>query len=290
VSTSFPDAPAMATSVAGPGPGIDAHLGRLGHALRGPRRGFDLRIRRGTLGLTLLAVILGVYLAAQWQSRPRPASAAPEYRREVAAQTIERLEAEQADLKRQIADLRAQLGARQAAAAGQPDLAELSAELDEAKLLAGTVAVHGPGIRVLLDDSAVRTIPPKDDPAMYIVHDYQLRDVVNALWAAGAEAISINGERIVAPTSIYCVGSTILVNDTRTSPAYEFLVIGDPAKLDAALADSANLRALKGRVKSYGLQFSTQKLKDVSVPAYAGGLDVRHALGVDAPSTRGGTR
>jgi len=290
VSTSFPDAPAMSAPVVAPGATIDAHLGRLGHALRGPRRGFDLRIRRGTLGLTLLAVILGVYLAAQWQSRPRPVGAAPEYRREVAAQTIERLEAEQADLKRQIADLRAQLGARQAATAAQPDLAELSAELDEAKLLAGTVAVHGPGIRVLLDDSAVRTIPPKDDPAMYIVHDYQLRDVVNALWAAGAEAISINGERIVAPTSIYCVGSTILVNDTRTSPAYEFLVVGDPARLDAALADSANLKALKGRVKSYGLQFSTQRLKDVSVPAYVGGLDVRHALGVDAPSTRGGAR
>jgi len=285
VSTSFSDAPAIQPVVA-PAPPIDVQLERIGDALRGRRRGFALSIQRGTIGLTLLAVILGVFLAAQWQSRPRPATATPEYRSQIAAQTIGRLEADQADLKKQIADLRAQIAARQEVAGHQADLADLSAEVDEAKLIAGTVPVHGPGLRVLLDDSSVRTIPPKDDPEMYIVHDYQLRDVVNALWAAGAEAISINGERIVGPTSIYCVGSTILVNDTRTSPAYEFLVIGDPTKLDAALGDPASLKALKGRIKSYGLQFNSQKLKDVSLPAYAGGLDVRHALLPDPAAPR----
>src|SRR5438067_11614208 len=116
---------------------LGTQLDRLGEALRGPRRGFDLRLQRGTIGLTALAVILGVYLAAQWQSRPRPANAAPEYRREVAAQTIERLEAEQADLKRQIADLRAQIASRQEATADQSDTTGLSAELDRAKLVAG---------------------------------------------------------------------------------------------------------------------------------------------------------
>ena len=54
--------------------------------------------------------------------------------------------------------------------------------------------------------------------------------MLNLLWLAGAEAVSLNGERVVATTSIYCVGSTILVNDTRLSPPYEFLAIGDPAR------------------------------------------------------------
>jgi uncharacterized protein YlxW (UPF0749 family) len=237
-------------------------------------------------------VILGVYLAAQWQSRPRP-TAPPEYRREIAAQTIQRLEAEQGELKKRIADLRAALADRQQdTAAGQVDLAHLSAELDEQKVIAGTVPVRGPGVRVVLDDSSVKTIPPKEDPALYIVHEYQLRDVVNVLWSAGAEAISINGERMVSPTSIYCVGSTILVNDTRTSPPYEFLVVGDAAQIEAALTDQVNLKALKSRVKLYGLQFGVQKARDLLVPAFAGGLDVRHVVFDDGAqvSSRGGGR
>lgn len=238
-----------------------------------------VHVQRGTVGLTIVAVILGVYLTAQWQSKPRPAVAAPEYRREVATATIERLEAEQTDLKKQIGDLRALLAEQQKRAAiGGSALLELTAELEREKLLAGTVAVRGPGVRIILDDSGVKTIPPKEDPSMYIVHEYQLRDVVNVLWGAGAEAISINGERMVGPSSIYCVGSTILINDVRTSPPYEFLVVGDPAKLETALTDGANLKALKGRIKVYGLQFNVQRPRDLLLPAYSGSLDVRHAV------------
>lgn len=293
MSPPFPDAPAIGAQVsAAPAP-IDAPIERAARFLERRRRHFELHVQRGTIGLTLLAVILGVYLAAQWQSRPRP-TAPPEYRREVAAQTIQRLEAEQVELKKRIADLRAALAQRQQdTAAGQADLTQLSAELEEQKLIAGTVPVRGPGVRVVLDDSAVKTIPAKQDPALYIVHEYQLRDVVNVLWSAGAEAISINGERVVSRTSIYCVGSTILVNDTRTSPPYQFDVVGDPAQLEAALADPANLKSLKSRVKAYGLQFGTQPERDLVLPAYAGGLDVRHVVLSDeaiAVSSRGGSR
>jgi uncharacterized protein YlxW (UPF0749 family) len=136
-------------------------------------------------------------------------------------------------------------------------------------------------MRIVLDDSSVKTIPPKEDPELYIVHEYQLRDVVNVLWSAGAEAISINGERVVEPTSIYCVGSTILVNDTRTSPPYEFLVVGDQARLEGALGDAANLKALKSRIKLYGLQFTAQKQRELALPAYTGGLEVRVAVSGD---------
>jgi len=291
VSAQFPDAHALQSAVPAAPAAMPAPLGQAAELLRRQRRHFELHVQRGTIGLTLLAVILGVYLAAQWQSRPRPTTA-PEYRREIAQQTIDRLEAEQVDLKKRISDLRSTLAARQQdTAASGADLATLSEQLDAQKLVAGTVTVHGPGVRVTLDDSSVKTIPPKDDPAMYIVHDYQLRDLVNALWAAGAEAISINGERVVAPTSIYCVGSTILVNDTRTSPPYQFDVVGDQAALEAALSDATNLKALKSRVKVYGLEFGVNRMKDAVVPAYTGGLDVRHvALPEATLSSRGGSR
>lgn len=293
MSAPFPDARVLPGTAGGPQSRLDQPIDRAARFIERRRRHFALHVQRGTVGLTLLAVILGVYLAAQWQSRPHPTTAPPEYRREIAAQTIERLEAEQADLKRQIATLRTSLAQRQQDAASQADLAHLSSDLAAEKLLAGTVAVRGPGVRVVLDDTSFKVIPPKEDPAMYIVHEYQLRDIVNALWAAGAEAISINGERMVAPTSIYCVGSTILVNDTRTSPPYEFLVIGDPGQLERALTDQATLKALKSRVKVYGLEFGISQARELVIPAYTGGLDVRHVLlGEDQPSTtvRGGSR
>jgi uncharacterized protein YlxW (UPF0749 family) len=278
VSAVYPEAH-LPTTPAPAAPEAQRRQSGLARFLHSNRARALVHVRRGTVGLTVVAVILGVYLAAQWQSKPRPAVAAPEYRREVATATIQRLEAEQSELKKQIAELRGQLADHQkSAAADGSAMADLTGELEREKLLAGTVAVRGPGLRVILDDSAVKTIPPKEDPSMYIVHEYQLRDVVNVLWAAGAEAISINGERMVGPSSIYCVGSTILINDVRTSPPYEFLVVGDPARMETALADATNLKALKGRIKVYSLQFNVQRLRDLLVPAYSGSLDVRHAV------------
>jgi uncharacterized protein YlxW (UPF0749 family) len=248
----------------------------------------SIRVTASTVMLTVFAVALGIFFAAQFQTQPQQATTTPEYRREVAASTIQRLEAEQADLKRQIAEFRAAIVTEQKmVAATKENLSDLSAELQMQKVIAGLIPLQGPGLRILLDDSAVQHIPVKEDPSMYIVHEYQLRDIVNVLWGAGAEAISINGERLVESSSIYCVGSTILVNDTRTSPPYEFVIIGDSDRLHDAIAHADNLKALKSRIKVYGLQFQTIKEKNVTVPAFGGSLDVRHVnLSTDVVPTR----
>ena len=228
--------------------------------------------------LALLAFTLGLFLAAQLQSTPIRLGSGGEAKTETAAITIGRLEQEQADLKRSIGELRSQVAkSQQVQSSQQSALSQVNDSLKREKLLAGLVALKGRGVRVVLDDSATTKIPPKDDPSLYIVHEYQLRDVVNLLWLSGSEAISLNGERIVASTSIYCVGSTILVNDTRISPPYEILAIGDPVALDAALSDPSSLRSLRPRVRSYGLQFGVTQPREVNVPAYNGILTVRHA-------------
>ena len=246
---------------------------------------------RTVVVLTLLSIALGMLLAAQLQSRPlKPTTDNEEGRREAAAQTIKQLEAEQAELKRQIADLRARNAAQQKSSGSTSStLAEIRDELDRQKLLAGMVPLKGRGVMVALDDSATTKVPAGDDPNLYIVHEYHLRDVLNLLWLAGADAVSLNGERVVATTSVYCVGSTILVNDTRLSPPYDFLAIGDQAALEAALNDPASLQALRGRVKAYGLQFSVSREAQISVPAYTGSLGVKHAMlgGKDTSAEQG---
>ena len=247
---------------------------------------FDIRPRTvswrksaAAAALIVAGLALGLLFSAQWQTKPVSTVGSPtESRREVALATIKQLEAEQIELKQMIGDLRDRIAAQQRqSTVDEGSLKELSAALRQQQLIAGMTALRGRGVRVVLDDSTAKTVPAGEDPAMYIIHEYQLRDVINQLWLAGAEAIALNDERIVSSTSIYCVGSTILVNDTRLSPPYQIVALGDPVALEAAINDPASLTSLKGRVKTYGIQLSTSREEQLEVPAYRGSVVIRHA-------------
>jgi uncharacterized protein YlxW (UPF0749 family) len=191
--------------------------------------------------------------------------------------SIQRLEAEQQELKSLLAELRQELAERQQAAAAQTDrLQILQVELDRQRRLAGLTPMQGPGVRVTLDDSAVR-IPPAADPNAYIIHEYDLRDIVNLLWTAGAEAIAINDERLVSTSSVYCAGSTVMVNNTRLSPPYTIRAIGNPRVLQDFLNNPSYLKDLKEKKRLYGLDFVVQDAAGLTLPAYSGGFLVQHA-------------
>ena len=100
---------------------------------------------------------------------------------------------------------------------------------------------------------------------------------MNLLWAGGAEAVAVNDERLVNTTSIYCVGSTIMVNDTRLSPPYEVRAIGDAQRLLRWLEDPLYLTLLRQRVKAYGVQMRIAQATSVTVPAYSGTFKVRYS-------------
>lgn len=230
-----------------------------------------------TINLVIIgaSVLLGFLLSAQFRSTD---ASLPEREqsRLATADTVRRLEVEQKDLKERIAALRAEIAGLQRASEAVATNATLAGDLEQQRMLAGLVATHGPGIIVTLDDSP-RTVGLAEDANNYIIHDYELRDVASLLWLSGAEAISINGERLVNVSSLYCVGSTILVNDTRLSPPYEVRAIGDTALFDQALQNPKNLGKLRARAKSYGIQFKTVLHKDLVVPAFGGDLRIRYA-------------
>ena len=230
-----------------------------------------------SLAVILASALLGFLLTAQIQSALNRPPATTEYGRELSSVTIQRLEAEQRALKDSIAQLRAQLFAtQQAAGSGATSLASVSEELERQRMAAGLTAVHGPGVVVTLDDSS-RAVPAGDDAANYLVHDYELRDVVNLLWLAGAEAVAVNDERLVASTSIYCVGSTVIVNETRLSPPYDVRAIGNAAQLESTLQDPGVLKKLKSRTRLYGVQLKVSQNKDLALLPYSGRFDIRHA-------------
>ncbi len=239
------------------------------------RKPFDIPSRYRWL--TLVGLVLGIFISVEWQSPVAKAPVTAEYPRELGKETIKRLETDQKDLKQIIADRRTDLEAMQKDAAGRKSaLAGLTTELDSQRMLSGLVPLVGSGAQVVLDDSNVKSIPSGEDAIHYIVHDYDVRDVVSLLWQAGAEAIAINDERVVGSTSIYCVGSTILVNDTRMSPPYKIVAIGAPS-MEETLNSPARLQKLKQNSRQYGVQLKISQVKDIQVPAFSGRFTTRFA-------------
>jgi len=229
------------------------------------------------ISLLVAGLTLGLLLSLSWHQ------SAPNYAAEPAAQpsrvwhSVERLEAEQRELRTTLADLRRELAEQQQAAGASTDrLQALQAELERQQLLAGRVPVQGPGVMVVVDDSEAQ-IPKGANPNQYIVHEHDLRDIVNVLWMAGSEAIAINDERLVSHSSIYCVGSTVMVNDTRLSPPYLIRAIGNPRVQTDYLRNPSYLKSLKEKQHLYGLRFDVNPTTRVTLPAYGGGFLVQHA-------------
>jgi uncharacterized protein YlxW (UPF0749 family) len=235
-------------------------------------RGIIRNISMLAVGLTL-----GLLLSLAWRplTRDRIAEIRP-----VSGEvwlSIERLETEQRELKTTLVELRRQLAERQQAAAANTDrLQALQAELDRQKLLAGLTPVQGPGVLVTLDDSDAAVLPGAD-PGAYLIHEYDLRDIVNLLWMAGSEAIAINGERLVSNSSIICLGSTVMVNDTRLSPPYFIRAVGNPRVQQDYLRNPSYLEQLKEKQRLHGLRFDIEGVPTVSLPAYTGGFPVQYA-------------
>ncbi len=177
-----------------------------------------------------------------------------------------------ADLQRRVAQL--QKDNDQLAKSAPSDterLKLLSRENEKAQFLAGLTDVKGPGVVVTLNDSKK---PSVDMPAGFappnIIHDTDIAAVVNELKASGAEAISVNGQRIVAVSPIRCVGPTIMVNFTPQSPPFVIKAIGDPKVLKTGVDLPGGVN--KDIVSYDPAMFTTQIAKPALViPAYAGG-------------------
>lgn len=227
------------------------------------------------VALIAAGLLLGLALVIRWQEAPT-APTDVSGARERAAQAVEQLEREQEELKNTIAGLRDELATVQRQASQNTDLlTRISTELERERAAAGLVALQGPGVVVQLDDSNKAASASGTAAEDYLIHEFDLRDVVSLLWAGGAEAIAVNDERLVHTTSIYCVGSTVMVNDTRLSPPYVVRAIGERGRLEPLLENPAFLSDLRRRGKAYGVQFKVTWANQVDIPAYSGTLRVR---------------
>lgn len=153
-------------------------------------------------------------------------------------------------LRVQLESLRAQI--RDLETGGSAQFTALQDDIDTLSLEAGSAAVEGPGLVVTLDDSSA-TRSPSGDPNDLIVHEADIQTVVNGLWAAGAEVVAINGERLTATSAVRCAGNTLLLHGTLHTPPYEISAIGDPPSLAASFARQPGMGRLAAAAHAFGL-------------------------------------
>lgn len=141
----------------------------------------------------------------------------------------------------------------------------------------GLTAVHGPGLIVTLTDADQTSADAGVDPNELVVHQDDMQAVVNALWAGGAEAMTIAGQRVVATSAVRCVGNTLLLNGEVFSPPYRVVVIGPARTMSTALQASPGVRLFEQAAEYYGLGYTVETVDDVPVPAYTGSFDLLYA-------------
>jgi uncharacterized protein YlxW (UPF0749 family) len=177
---------------------------------------------------------------------------------------------EAAALRREIGDLQAQQGAI------DPSLTDKQRSLSRT---VGTTPLTGPGLTVTLRDAPREVVRdnPDIDADWLVIHQQDIQAVVNALWAGGADAISIQGHRIISTTGIKCVGNSVVLHGVPYLPPYRIAAIGDRGKLQKALDDSKDIETLKDYVLRFQLGYEVNPAASIDMPAYEGTLELQHA-------------
>ncbi|MER7721761.1 DUF881 domain-containing protein [Streptomyces flaveolus] len=217
-------------------------------------------------GLVLAALVVTVGAAQARVAAPVVAKEREEL--------IDRIEGETSaadKLEENVDELRDEVSARQREALEKSGDGERA---DLVSVLAGAVEVHGPGVKLVVDDAKEvgtggdgrpRGTSGFSDTGR--VRDRDMQRVVNGLWESGAEAISINGQRLTALSAIRAAGDAILVDNRPLVPPYTVLAVGDGKQLSSRFQDSADGLYLHALQESYGIRTALSKEDELRLPA-----------------------
>lgn len=220
-----------------------------------------------TFVLFILGLLIGISFTTQAKLNQRYSP-----RKESLIAFVKKKQREQEGLKAELVKVRTALAKYEKnLMLRQGDLKTELTNLNQLKQQAGLTPLTGAGLEVVLGDAL--QVPNSVDPDSYLIHDYDLQIVVNALWRGGAVGMAINSERIVNTSSIRSSGTAILVNSRPLGSPYRIKVIGFPKKLiKALLQDNDAKRFFLDYKQQYGLIAEYKVLKKITLPAYKGSI------------------
>ncbi len=218
--------------------------------------------------VTVVALVIGIMLAVQFRTNRYIEQGVPSDRAQELTSELSQLEKDIDKLEADVNDLEVKL--EQARKGQSQAMQAINDELEKTKYFAGFVPVKGPGVEVLLNN------PPREKSvgALSNIRDEDILRLVNELRAAGAEALSVNGQRIIATSEIRLAGSFINVNLTRLAPPYRVLALGDREKLKSALEIPGGLAEY---LRELGIQIDVHTRELLVIPAYTGTLELNFA-------------
>ena len=229
----------------------------------------DTRRSPWRFGVPLVCLLAGLLLAAT-----HGVSGGAEIRRSDAPRLVDLVREAQSSVNRLRAE-RDQLANQIDSMHGRSPDAALAAMLRRSAELAGEAGVdpvHGPGLVVTLQDAqrdANGRFPRDASPDDLVVHQQDIQAVLNALWSAGAEAIQMQDQRIIATSVPRCVGNTLLLNGRTYSPPYTITAIGNAAAMQAALAAAPLVVLYKQYVVRFGLGYHEEVKPDVQIAGHS---------------------
>lgn len=224
-----------------------------------------MRLKSWQIGIAIISMFMAMLLVWQLRTQMRMRKWLPSTHVTELATMLRDQENTRKQLEKEIYTLRIQLNNY-----------DRDSEIERLRMVAGLTDVEGPGVEILLSDK--KDIAEGEEPVFFIVHFDQLEGVVNELFAAGAEAVEVNGERIVASTGFSCVGTTILVDTKRMAPPYIIKAIGDPQTLKNALLIRGGY--VEQQILQWGLEFDVAEKDRIRIRAYHGSLVFNHARSV----------
>lgn len=229
---------------------------------------------KAQLSIGLVCLVLGLMLALQFRNVQNYGGILSVQRAQELASELKDARTQRDSLLQQVKEYENRILEYEESAAEVSVVAEgMKRDLERARLLAGLTDAEGPGIVVTLSE-----VHFDQEPNSFYIHYDKLLKVLNELNAAGAEAVSINDQRVIAITEIRLAGSHININYQRFAPPFVFKAIGDPQTLEAALK-------LKGGIAEeleyYGISVSVKKEQDVFVPRYSKVLEFKYAQPVN---------
>lgn len=163
---------------------------------------------------------------------------------------------------------------------------KLQAAADALRPATGLTEVKGRGLRVVLDDAPRDVDRTGIDPNLLVVHEQDIQAFVNALWAGGAEAISLQGQRLISTTGIKCVGNTVLLDGVPYATPYVIEAVGDVPGMVLEIDRTPETALFSDYSRTLGLGLGVDPVEDLTVPAYAGTVALRYA---DAVAPDGGS-
>lgn len=248
----------------------------------------NLKISGWIWQVTILSVVLGMLLGAalKTQENVRRVSGIPTTRVSGLAQLLLDEKDRNRLLQKEIRDLREQVDQyERTVGEGGAQAQILKDELRKARFLAGLLPAQGPGITVTLRDYP-KAIPSGEEPELlqeYIIHDFDLRNFVNELYANGAEAISISDkdttQRLISSSAIRCSSGVIMVNNHPMASPFTISAIGPPNPLKTALEMHNGLLSQFRFIDGLAANMVTIKTqKNVQIPAFSGNTGFIYAV------------